>query len=117
MEEEEEAGRGACWGPRADEESYLCDEMGVVPTSTRMGRETSTTGWTCRWLLQTWAVVSFLACWYVIVVSKWMPETGVGILDAIRSDTYYCLLLPYTFLVAIVFISVNWFSMKVFKTA
>lgn len=71
----------------------------------------------CSVLLQIWAVVSFVGCWYAIVISKWMPESGVWMLDAIKHDTYYCLLVPYTCLIAIVFLSVNWFSMKVFKTA
>lgn len=68
-------------------------------------------------LLQVWAVVSFVGCWYAILISKWMPDTGIWMLDAIKQDTYYCLLVPYTCLIAIVFLSVNWFSMKVFKTA
>ena len=86
-------------------------------TRVAMGWTTAAPHGNCSVLLQIGAVVSFVGCWYAILISKWMPDTGIWMLDAIKQDTYYCLLVPYTWLIAIVFLSVNWFSMKVFKTA
>jgi hypothetical protein len=57
----------------------------------------------------------FVVSFYAIIVSKWMPETGNKILDAIREDRFYCYLIPMTIPVAITFVVWNWIGMKLFR--
>jgi len=53
---------------------------------------------------------------YALVVSKFMPDTGNHILDAIKYDWYYCFLFPVSILfVGFLFVYINWFSMKFFR--
>ena len=50
-----------------------------------------------------------------MVVSKLLPETGNAILDAVRSDHYYCLLLPLCAPTTIIAIYLNWVALKFFR--
>ncbi|KAJ2874986.1 multisubstrate pseudouridine synthase 7, partial [Coemansia asiatica] len=40
--------------------------------------------------------VVFVVSMYALVVSKFMPYTGIALLDAIKDDDYFCLLVPIT---------------------
>eukprot|EP00922_Rhytidocystis_sp_ex-Travisia-forbesii_P014386 GHVS01021543.1.p1 GENE.GHVS01021543.1~~GHVS01021543.1.p1 ORF type:complete len:202 (-),score=18.81 GHVS01021543.1:106-711(-) len=55
------------------------------------------------------------ASFYLMVLSKLLPRTGIFILDAIRDDWYYSIWLPFLFPTTILFVYWNWLSMKFFK--
>jgi hypothetical protein len=57
----------------------------------------------------------FVIAVYMLFVSKLMPYTGHAVLDWIKVDRYYCLLLPITIPVGIVFVYLNWMSLKFFR--
>eukprot|EP01066_Platyproteum_vivax_P001149 Platyproteum_vivax@DN11332_c0_g1_i1.p1 len=57
----------------------------------------------------------FVVGLYTIVFSKLLPDTGNAILDAIKSDCYYCCLIPLMIPTCIGFIYWNWVSMKFFR--
>lgn len=50
-------------------------------------------------------------------VSKLLPPTGVRLLDAVREDLYFCLLLPMMLPTTLIAVYANWVSMKFFKHA
>lgn len=50
-----------------------------------------------------------------MVFAKLLPETGHWLVDALREDWYYSLLVPLTIPVAFVAIYLNWLSMKFFR--
>ncbi|KAJ7547480.1 hypothetical protein O6H91_08G087900 [Diphasiastrum complanatum] len=54
---------------------------------------------------------------YAAIISKLLPYSGYAVLDAIRDDWYYCLLVPLTVPVIIVAVYCHWLSMKLFKHA
>jgi hypothetical protein len=57
----------------------------------------------------------FVVLSYILVVSKLLPPTGHPILDWIRSDMYYCVLLPLSIPAGVVFVYLNWMSLKFFR--
>jgi hypothetical protein len=52
---------------------------------------------------------------YAMVISKMLPETGSVILDWIRQDDYYHVLIPMLFPVLFYFVTFNWMGMKFFR--
>jgi phosphatidylinositol N-acetylglucosaminyltransferase subunit Y len=54
---------------------------------------------------------------FAIVGTKLLPSgpTGVPVLDYLRNDWYYSLLVPLTIPVALVAIYLNWLGMKLFR--
>ena len=50
-------------------------------------------------------------------MSKGLPPTGVRLLDAVREDTYFCLLVPMLVPTTLIAVYANWVSMKFFKHA
>ena len=55
---------------------------------------------------------------YALIVSKlFMPYTGHVVIDWIKDDEYYCVLIPILIPVTVVFMYLNWLSMKFFKHA
>lgn len=50
-----------------------------------------------------------------LLVVKVLPPFGVPLLDAVREDWYYTLLLPLTVPVTVIFVYLHWLSMKFFK--
>ncbi|KAI9146147.1 phosphatidylinositol N-acetylglucosaminyltransferase subunit Y-domain-containing protein [Paraphysoderma sedebokerense] len=67
------------------------------------------------WLLLITSAFTFVGGLYSTVISKWMPYTGIEILDLIKRDEYYCYLVPLTLPVTIAFIHLNWLGMKLFR--
>lgn len=67
------------------------------------------------WLLLIITYILFIGLMYAIFISKWMPDTGHSLLDAIKRDNYYCLLVPLTLPVSIIMVFVNWLGMKFFR--
>ncbi|KAI8343545.1 phosphatidylinositol N-acetylglucosaminyltransferase subunit Y-domain-containing protein [Chlamydoabsidia padenii] len=57
----------------------------------------------------------FTATMYAMVGSKYAPLTNIEWLDWIKSDDYYCLLVPITAIAWIYFIVWNWMGMKFFR--
>ncbi|CAM6108823.1 unnamed protein product [Calypogeia fissa] len=54
---------------------------------------------------------------YAAIVSKMLPPTGIFVLDALRADWYYNLLVPLTIPTMVVAVYLHWLSMKLFKHA
>ena len=54
---------------------------------------------------------------YAIVISKLLPPTGISLLDSIRDDRYYCLLIPLSVLPTIAAVYSSWVSLKFFRTS
>jgi len=52
---------------------------------------------------------------YAMVVSKFMPETGNKLLDWIRDDDYYCILIPSTLVATVYTVTANWLGLKIFR--
>jgi len=61
------------------------------------------------------AVLGFLLSIYSVIWSKLLPPTGHEVLDWLATDWYYCLLIPLSFPVCILFIYTNWLGMKFFQ--
>ncbi|KAJ2814132.1 hypothetical protein H4S07_000118 [Coemansia furcata] len=59
--------------------------------------------------------VLFMFSMYSLVVSKYMPDTGIAFLDAVKEDRYYCLLMPITGLSFTFAVFWNWLGMKLFR--
>ncbi|CAO0799302.1 unnamed protein product [Mucor circinelloides] len=57
----------------------------------------------------------FVMSGYSIIGSKYMPDTNNKILDWIKYDNYYCLLVPITAIVWIYWVLWNWMGMKFFR--
>lgn len=68
-------------------------------------------------LLVAASYIFFVLSIYALVVSKLLPDTGNPILDAIKYDWYYCMLVPSLVPTTTIFIYVNWVSMKFFRHA
>lgn len=66
-------------------------------------------------LLMVAMAVLLGASMYAIVVSKLLPDTGVWLLDAVKHDHYYCYLLPACIPATMLFIYINWLSLKFFR--
>ena len=69
----------------------------------------------CGWLLLIATLLFFAAIVYMLVVSKLLPPTGHWLLDWVREDTYYCLLVPNTIVVTVFTIYLNWLGLKFFR--
>jgi hypothetical protein len=67
------------------------------------------------YLLLFAAATFFVLCSYAAVFSKLMPETGVAVLDGIRNDRYYCLLIPLLIPVTVIVVYMNWLGLKIFR--
>ncbi|KAJ1944881.1 hypothetical protein FBU59_002478 [Linderina macrospora] len=65
-------------------------------------------------LLATTSTVFFVSI-YALIVSKFMPYTGIRFLDMVKEDDYYCLLVPITGLSFIIAVFWNWLGMKFFR--
>ncbi|KAJ2829231.1 hypothetical protein IWW50_000966 [Coemansia erecta] len=59
--------------------------------------------------------VLFISSMYSLVVSKFMPYTGIAFLDAVKDDRYFCLLMPITGLSFTFTVFWNWLGMKFFR--
>jgi len=57
----------------------------------------------------------FVFMMYLVVVSKYMPETGHPVLDFFRSDMYYSLLVPCTLISTVFAVYLNWLGLKFFR--
>ncbi|PIA13263.1 hypothetical protein COEREDRAFT_49559 [Coemansia reversa NRRL 1564] len=57
----------------------------------------------------------FVSSMYSLVVSKFMPYTGIAFLDAVKDDRYFCLLMPITCLSFTFAVFLNWLGMKFFR--
>ncbi|KAL1525510.1 hypothetical protein AB1Y20_020366 [Prymnesium parvum] len=51
---------------------------------------------------------------YWLLFSKLLPRTGHHVLDWLRDDTYYCVLVPLTLPVAVVAAYLRWFTNQLF---
>ncbi|RKP06730.1 phosphatidylinositol N-acetylglucosaminyltransferase subunit Y, partial [Thamnocephalis sphaerospora] len=67
------------------------------------------------WVMLLSTYIVFICGIYAVFVSSWMPVTGSVVLDAIRSDQYYCLLLPLMLPVSFYAVTWNWMGMKLFR--
>mmetsp|Transcript_6741 Transcript_6741/g.12797 ORF Transcript_6741/g.12797 Transcript_6741/m.12797 type:complete len:114 (-) Transcript_6741:279-620(-) len=68
-------------------------------------------------ILIIFALLIFLLGTYSLVVSKLLPSTGIWLLDCIREDMYFCLLVPMLIPVTLMKVYCSWVSMKFFKHA
>ncbi|KAI9319065.1 phosphatidylinositol N-acetylglucosaminyltransferase subunit Y-domain-containing protein [Dichotomocladium elegans] len=59
--------------------------------------------------------IMFISSMYALIGSKYVPDTNNKILDWIKHDEYYCLLVPITAIVYVYFIVWNWMGMKFFR--
>ena len=50
-----------------------------------------------------------------MLVSHLVPHTGNWLIDWLREDTYYCMLLPLTVPVTVVASYLKWFTHKLFQ--
>jgi hypothetical protein len=57
----------------------------------------------------------FFLMMFNLVGTKLLPETGNRLLDFLRADDYYSILVPLTIPVALVAIYLNWLGMKLFR--
>ncbi|KAI8058486.1 phosphatidylinositol N-acetylglucosaminyltransferase subunit Y-domain-containing protein [Syncephalis plumigaleata] len=67
------------------------------------------------WILLIATYIMFVCGMYSVFISKWMPDTGSVILDWIRDDQYYCLLVPLSLPLFIYAVTCNWMGMKLFR--
>ena len=62
--------------------------------------------------------VTFLAVViYATLLIKMMPPPESPILNLVRSDHYYCLLVPVTVPVFVFAVYLNWFSINLYKSS
>ncbi len=67
------------------------------------------------WLLLIGTFLFFSCGIYATVISKFMPVVGHFVLDFLREDYFYSLLIPLLIPVAIVTIYLNWLGLKFFR--
>lgn len=67
------------------------------------------------WFLLAAVALSYVALLYSVVVSKLLPDTGHYVLDWVKHDTYYGLLLPCTAVITVLTVYLNWMGMKFFR--
>ncbi len=67
------------------------------------------------WLLLALGFLFFSLTLYTTTVSKLLPRSGIWVLDAIKDDHYYCLLVPLTLVITSLFVTCNWMAFKVFR--
>ena len=73
--------------------------------------DTALTGY----LLLAGSFVFFVVGMYSCLISKWMPVLGHPLLDFLREDYYYSLLLPLLIPVFIVAVYLNWYEVFLFN--
>ena len=66
-------------------------------------------------LVLTLSATAALLFLYAILLSKLMPDTGIGLLDHVKHDQYFCYLLPLSVLPTYLFVYVNWLSLAYFQ--
>lgn len=59
--------------------------------------------------------VGFVILSFWMIGSKFLPETGHAVIDFMRTDYHYCVVLPLLYPVFYIFIYKNWASMKAFR--
>ena len=52
---------------------------------------------------------------YAVIISKILPRFDVWILDAIKDDEYYCILIPMTTVPSVIVLYLNWLGMKFYR--
>lgn len=67
------------------------------------------------YLLFFCTMVGFTVSMYALVASNYMPLTGNKTLDWIKKDSHYCMLVPITIPVTVLFVLFNWLGMKLFR--
>ncbi|KAF9913026.1 hypothetical protein EC991_005894 [Linnemannia zychae] len=67
------------------------------------------------YLLFFCTMVGFTVSMYALVASNYMPLTGNKTLDWIKKDSHYCMLVPVTIPVTVLFVLFNWLGMKLFR--
>ncbi|KAM9958149.1 hypothetical protein ACTFIW_013129 [Dictyostelium discoideum] len=67
------------------------------------------------WIIIICTLTFFIISTYCLVFSKLLPDTGNRILDFIKYDWYYCLLVPVIIPVTIITVYFNWLSLKFFR--
>ena len=65
------------------------------------------------WLV--FSLASLLVLFYWLVLSKVLPPTGNRLLDWMRDDYYYCVLVPLTLPVTVVAMYLSWFTKMLFR--
>lgn len=66
-------------------------------------------------LLVLASFIVFVVMSFWMLVSNLVPRTGNWLIDWLREDQYYCLLLPLTVPVTVVAIYLKWFTHKLFQ--
>jgi hypothetical protein len=67
------------------------------------------------WIVLLTTLVSYVVAMYALVVSKFMPDLGNPILDWIKHDYYYSSLVTVLIPVTVIFVYLNWLSLKFFR--
>lgn len=83
-----------------------------MSSSRRSGPE-STVLW--GYLLVAASFLWFFSTMFVLAGTKLLPETGNALLDFLRTDWYYSLLVPNTIPVVLVAVYLVWFSRKLYQ--
>ncbi|KAL6071807.1 hypothetical protein QOT17_005978 [Balamuthia mandrillaris] len=112
-EEEEEDGYEAAntnrrWQQLQEQLPFLRPEKGLTP---HRGRDVAHL-W-AGYLLLLATFLYFVVSLYWVVASKWMPWTGVPLLDWMKEDRYYGLLVQATIPATLVLVVPNFFSFNV----
>ncbi len=71
----------------------------------------------CGLSLLICSVLFLIIIVYTTVISKLLPPPESPILELIRSDRYYCLLIPLTIPVFVFAVYLNWFSINLYKSS
>ncbi|EGC39147.1 hypothetical protein DICPUDRAFT_21913, partial [Dictyostelium purpureum] len=67
------------------------------------------------WIIIICTLTFFIVTTYCLIFSKLLPDTGNRILDFIKYDWYYCLLIPALVPVTVATVYFNWLSLKFFR--
>lgn len=70
---------------------------------------------TLGYLILIFTYIGFITSIYALVVSKFVPESGNELLDFIKRDEYYGVLVPLTVPVTLIAVIFNWMGMKFFR--
>ncbi|OLY82334.1 hypothetical protein AYI68_g3551 [Smittium mucronatum] len=88
---------------------YTRDTRQVIP-----GGESDTTP-LYGYALLSFTILILVTFIYVLLFSKMMPESNNVVLNSVKNDQYYILLVPISGLTAIFFVFGNWMGMKYFR--
>jgi len=61
------------------------------------------------------SALMFILVFYAIIISPLVGSTGHVLLDFIREDAYYCLLIPLLIPTTVIIVYLNWVSIKFFR--